>query len=69
MSKARETFNLIHEVGAKRHPHTWFTANHAAVAAAHATGTNPITEENKVMLSLVVLRVLDVVSPEEGIKG
>jgi hypothetical protein len=55
-----EKFERIHANGIKRHPRTWFIANQKAVDAALIT-LDPSTLENKVVLSLVVLRVLDAV--------
>jgi hypothetical protein len=59
------TLPRIHEVGAARHPVTWFMANHAAVAAMWDY-PGPIDEEIKRLVSLVVLRVLDRVQPDEA---
>ena len=54
------SFETIHEVGAKRHPATWFFANQAAVRWANAR-IDISDPANKELVSEIVLRVLDAV--------
>jgi len=55
------TFERIHEVGSKRHPYSWFSANLAAVHAINETGNDPRDEKIQRLVAAVVLRILDVV--------
>lgn len=52
------TFERIHEIGAKRHPEYWFTAN---AAAARAIPPDKMDDATKTLVSLVTLRVLDAI--------
>lgn len=54
-------FEKIHELGAKRHPKEWFTANIAAVNATNYQGADPSDKKIKALISQVVLQVLDAV--------
>lgn len=57
MSKESDRFERIHELGAKRHPHSWFEANRKAASSAMGEGLLP--ERDRAAISAIVLAVLD----------
>jgi hypothetical protein len=57
------TFEQIHEVGAKRHPEVWLTANRVAATNLWDTKLDISDPEVKRAVSLIILRVLDAVQP------
>ena len=48
----------VHAVGAKRHPHTWFSANRAAARRVQAR-LGALSNEHKFVIALAVLAALD----------
>ena len=61
IAEYEKAFNLTHEVGAKKHPHSWYLANRKAVGAIRTLSIDPHDPQAKLMASLIILRVLDAV--------
>ena len=59
----RLTFEEIHLLGAKYHPHSWINANRLAVENLWDSDLRVDDPEVKRAVSLIVLRVLDHVEP------
>lgn len=53
------TLSQIHEYGARRHGWRWLTANETAIHAAVRLGVDHTHDDNKVLLSLVALHILE----------
>lgn len=62
-SQLNELFHVAHQAGAKRHPREWLLINQCAAKAISDCGQRTDDTTIKAVVSVVLLRVLDLLRP------